>query len=806
VNVRRATGSRAIGLAVSLSFLGAAYATDVRASSEDDAIADAQRGVAEASQGVPTVERSIANAKVDDRSPQARIADADMLFRSGDYTRAASVLSQVIEKYPNHPTAIPDATFLLGESYYASKQYLSARRIYRRIVDNPQGQRFSQYQPRALTRLVDIAIRLQDNSTLDAIFAKMSQVPAAGAEGELAYARGKGLFAKQDYAGARAVLANVATKDAHFYQARYLLGVMAMKEAAAAPSTDKAKAAENARAAAARYATAIETFRQITRLPADTPEHRQVVDLAWLAIGRLSYETDQLVAASEAYGHVERGSSEFNAMLYELSWVHVRTGDADRAMRSLEVLSVADPNGPHVADATLLRADLLLRTGQFEKALALYQSARAQFDPMRERVETFIGSTSDPGVFYEKLVTDNGDGIDATDSVPALAVTWAREAGNGPAAFAVIDGVKECRSLLKQTNSFVERLSAALAATNRVRAFPELKIGEEKALSLLNAVTMARKRIADGLDKVEDPGASGDIQRVRDQRRTLQQRLQYLPITDGDFAARDNQAQKQWNGVSQHLQQLTLQIDQLQAVVNGLRRMLREAPTRGVVRDAATTQMLEAELAQSEKELSTHKLRVADLRKTIEISRAQVGFGDQRFVEDADVRAAYRRALGDEVKLAAAGSGGPGAIAYAQRVATVLVQADATDAQLEAIYRDIEGRVARRAEELKATLAGEVANLNGYAGALEALDSESRLVVGQVAMRNFEIVRDRFRNIVLRADVGVTEEAWELREEQQTRVRNLQLERSRSEQQLNEELREVLDDVGETDKSSGSPK
>ena len=53
------------------------------------------------------------------------------------------------------------------------------------------------------------------------------------------------------------------------------------------------------------------------------------------------------------------------------------------------------------------------------------------------------------------------------------------------------------------------------------------------------------------------------------------------------------------------------------------------------------------------------------------------------------------------------------------------------------------------------------------------------------------------------ADVGVTEEAWELREEQLTRVRNLQLERSRSEQQLNEELREVLDDMGETDKPSG---
>ena len=48
---------------------------------------------------------------------------------------------------------------------------------------------------------------------------------------------------------------------------------------------------------------------------------------------------------------------------------------------------------------------------------------------------------------------------------------------------------------------------------------------------------------------------------------------------------------------------------------------------------------------------------------------------------------------------------------------------------------------------------------------------------------------------MLKADVGITEEAWEAREEQLIRVRNLQTERARSERLLNEELREVLDDA-----------
>jgi hypothetical protein len=71
-----------------------------------------------------------------------------------------------------------------------------------------------------------------------------------------------------------------------------------------------------------------------------------------------------------------------------------------------------------------------------------------------------------------------------------------------------------------------------------------------------------------------------------------------------------------------------------------------------------------------------------------------------------------------------------------------------------------------------------------------------------VAERNFKLVRDKLRNIVLRADVGITEQAWEVREEELERVHNLQSERSREEQLLDEELREVLDDTSDSGQSS----
>ena len=112
------------------------------------------------------------------------------------------------------------------------------------------------------------------------------------------------------------------------------------------------------------------------------------------------------------------------------------------------------------------------------------------------------------------------------------------------------------------------------------------------------------------------------------------------------------------------------------------------------------------------------------------------------------------------------------------------------------VRRSSRRRSAQRIGELQQKIDAERVNIAGYQQQLDGLDGEARDLVGHVAQRNFGLVRDKLRGIVLRADVGITEQAWEVREEELDRVRNLQTERAREEQLLDEELREVLDDDG----------
>jgi len=791
---RASNGSLLAGALAVLALL--AGTSPASALEPDQAYANAQQQISSVASGLASIQSAVQKAKQAERSAEQRIGDAVLLMGSKDYARAANLLNEVIEKYPNHRTAYPDALSMLGEVYFRSKQYLSARRVFKQIVDKGTDMRFSQYQASALGRLVDVALRLKELDELDSIFSSMSRVPAGAASSALAYARGKGLFAKKDYAGAKTSLAQVEAQSEYAHQSRYLTALISMKEATP-PAKPLVEGETPPPVPASRYTATIDLFLKATQLAPDSSDHRRVIDMAWLAIGRLFYETDQYQQAVNAYNHIDRSSSEFGTMLYELSWVYVKLGDVERAQRALEVLAIADPNSTNIADGSLLRGDLMLRAGQFDNSLKVYENVRNRYDPMREKVEAFLGSTTDPAVYYDRLSQGELSAMDSRGDLPAIAVQWAREEEDGPMAFAVIDDVAECRDLIKRSNELIERLNAVLNAPNRVRAFPELKAGEEQALSLLNRVSFARMTIGQAMDDVNSDALSGDIGGWRSKRRALQKRLGQLPINDGDFQERENQAMKQWNGVSQTLQRLNLQIDTLQATINGLRRMLREGSQSGVVRDPASVARFEQELAQNEQDLGVYRQQMESLRKMITAGKLQVGFGDQRFVEDTAVRKAYREALTREVELAAAGAGGASLSAFAKRSLVLVKQAADADDKLEAAYADLEREVQKRAQELTDIVTRETRNIVNYSVRLEGLDKEARGVVGEVAKRNFGLVRDRLKNIVLRADVGVTEEAWEVREEQMTRVRSLRAEKAREQKLLNDELNEVLDDSGD---------
>ena len=210
-----------------------------------------------------------------------------------------------------------------------------------------------------------------------------------------------------------------------------------------------------------------------------------------------------------------------------------------------------------------------------------------------------------------------------------------------------------------------------------------------------------------------------------------------------------------------------------------------------------------ASLDEETRFLKSAQDQITELRRQIELGRAQIGVGDARYQADAQARIAFREALDREVTMVVDGKAGRDSQVFASRAQPVLSRARADEDHLTEAFNQLEARVAERIGQLRAKIDLERDKLVGYEAQLGTLDGEARDLVGHVAERNFTLVRDRLRNMILRADVGVTAQAWEVREEEQSRVRQLQTERAREEQLLDEELKEVIDDSGDASGGKG---
>jgi len=779
--------SRAFG---SLSALATVLSVSVASAlstseAKDIARASLQAAAAQAQRGSPALQATTSTV-----SPAERVAAGELMLRTDDFERAGEEFNKVVELFRQgkiSEATYADALFLLGETYFKSKEQLSARRCYQLVLDQASRRPFDSYAGRSLSRLVDIAWRRGDKEGLDYIVSKLGSLPATDDTGSVQYARAKAFFLRADFPAAKIAIGGLPATSAYAHQAQYLLGVVLAKEAAS--SQPGSAQPGSAPVSDTRFVAAIEQFRRVTRLPPDTSAHRHVVDLAWMAIGRLFYETDAYLDAADAYGHVDRSSPEFSTMLFELSWVWVRLGDYERAQRSLEVLSITDPGTLKIADGSLLRADLMLRSGQFERALAAYESVRDRFNPLRDQVDHFLTTTTDPAVYYDKLTAEE---FAAGGELSPLVLDWAREESTRDNVFSVIDDVTRSRSTLKKAGQLAQKLRAVLGSSTRAKAFPELRAALEQTVGALNKIGMARYNLALGMDDVASDTVSGELATVRRERRALMRRVSFLPVTEGDFARREALGESQWSGASQELQRLTLEIDRLRAIVNGLRRVLQDG-MRGVSQDPATRDRFREEIAANERDLEVYETRVKGYQESVEMGRAQIGFGDQRYVEDDAARLNLKRLFDREVELSAAGQDRDAAD-YARDIQGLLAQARSTEDSLQATRSQYERQAEESSSKLLSVVKEEAMKLENFALNLEGLDQQARLLVGEVAMKNFGLVRDRLKSLVLRANVGIVQQAWEVREEQRVRVRNLQRERAREEQNLNDELREVLDD------------
>ena len=760
-----------LALGLLASFASEGLAQNLAAANRDlsDLEADAQRLMADP---VRPLDRK------SETFVEERLTDGELYLRLEDYLRAAILLTDIVDHYPTH-RAYPEALFLLGESLFFADDYLGARRRYAQVIDRGAEPAFSPYLQRSLSRLIQIAIHTRDFREVDSYFSRLDAIPSSTLSVTTAYFRAKYLYNRavpvDDVLNAPARSAIRGVDQGRLEQAR--------KGFLAIPSgTEFSLRAKyfvgTIHTLRGEYLDAIAAFRGILGHEPANEQEQGVVELTYLGLGRLYYETEELEQAVEAYRAVEQTSARFDQALFELAWTYIRMGDAIQAERALEVLSVAAPDSPLNADGKVLRGDLLARNGRYDEAEGVFDEVRATFGPIRDELSAKRSEYPDLHAYFRTVVRENLDDFDIDDFLPESARRWIELEGDYERALEVLADLSEAKQLVQETNELAERITAALSAPNRISVFSDLRRQRERTTGLRNRAARARVTLIEAESQARGD-RPGQVAPVRSRRREVQAEVMKMPVDTEDFVDRDMERLREFRAAERDLQGLRIEILGLEARIVASRTGLPSIDPQ-----KADPQALAAQLAEHEAEIKEYEDQLIWIRRRLEVGRLHVGVGDKRYQADDVERNNFIDLVGRERQLA--GSGGPQFDEAFSRVAAIERRLDQRDAELAAVLK-------RRVSQMLSTVEEETANLRRYRAALGSLEGETEDVVGAITYLNFNRVHDRFYDLVLRADVGKIDVSWARREDHRVRIDTLTRERARELQALDDEFRDVMD-------------
>jgi len=181
------------------------------------------------------------------------------------------------------------------------------------------------------------------------------------------------------------------------------------------------------------------------------------------------------------------------------------------------------------------------------------------------------------------------------------------------------------------------------------------------------------------------------------------------------------------------------------------------------------------------------------IRMEIVSAKENVGVGDAVATEEGRLRDELRKVVEEEKALASRVLGRlpPAERAKAEQAQNVLERVRGVEQQLAGLHARIEQAVDERLKETRQILMVEKGKLAGYKQQVAECERDSAMLGGIAAMLALKAARERAYNLVVEADVGVTDVAWMLKDTKTQTITKLQDAKTRELRLLEEEFQQV---------------
>jgi len=701
-----------------------------------------------------------------------RVLDAQVLFNLKNYEEAATILLDVVEKYPNS-RAFDDAVFLLGESLFQARDYYPSRQYFTLAIKKQTNSKSEQL---ALQRLIEIALRTGDYEEVDVYLQRLAGVPVAQLEPGVPYVRGKYLYFRGKLPEAAESFNAIPQSNPYYFQARYFLGTIAVRNG--------------------DLAGASVIYDSILKLQPPDDSAKDIQELARLALGRLLYERDQFDRAIDSYESIAHTSRHFAEAKYEEAWTYIKAKKWKEAWEAIDLLILDAPDDPQAPEMRLLMGNLQLRMSNFYLASDSFSKTRDEFEPIHRQLQAEIVRAQQDPAYFENLVGKNLDKFDVSSFIPPQAAKWVKADPDVARLLSLTNDVGDIERALKDSEQILVKLERAMQTSGRAGIFPDLAADRTKSVEIMNQMVDTRQHFVRAVRQILEPSLHGDekaeLDHINAERDGLERQLKSLPQTREAIKERDREVHGQYEALDAQGSELNVQIQSLEAQLVAIEQFYRTSQAeqkirpediQGPVKDlrAAIEELhtqhdkLRDEIAEANRESST-------AGAAGEEERRMTGRLEDLLKKEQAIQARAKVRLPSDKQV------------QVDRMSGVLARADVIDKNLAEFDKRVDAQADARLDKVRGYIATEKEELHQATAKLGTVLGESQSLGGGLAQAMFTKVADRFYDLVVRSDVGIIDVAWGLKDEKTQQVTKLTTQKNLEMKTLDEDFKKLLEE------------
>ncbi len=773
---------------------------------------------------------------------ERRLIDAQVLYELKNYEAASIILFDVVEKYPTSK-AYPEALYYLADSLYLKRDFLSSRRFFEKIVD--VGQAHARY-PEALQRLIELSLHTGDYSPVDGYIAKLDAVAVQRQLPSVPYVKGKYFYFRHQYDKALDALRVLKPDHIYFFHGTYFIGASLV-----ASGPDKFDDAVSAFSMITKYeqqALDAEAKAKADKkpLPAGLTASQKIIsELAHMALARIYLERGQLIQSLDEYSRIQQKSNNFSDMLYESAWVAIKGKDYLKARRQLDLLLLNTPDSALAPEVKLLLGSLSIRQQDYGPATDSFTKTRDEFEPIYKMLAAELQKTSSTPGYFRALIQKNLAKFDVAAILPPSTARWVKDEVDVQKLQTLIGDENDLKKSLDEAEDIVKRLEKILHSPARINVFPNLAAARAKATELANTLTDTKRKLAERQTKLVSPvvGAQkAQLDQLQTERARLESMLQLLPARAASLQEQQARVRVALNELDKRASEMSTEVVSLEKTFHATRKIWLESTKQktgaqetqessppsadpglgSAAKLDEVTKRLDSERSDVDKtkerlerlkttvlekpndakvELAAVGLEIERLRAVVDTIRkdildaaSSVGVDDADMLAAAKVRADYGELLKRQHDLVVDVQQrlGPDDRSKSEQLQSILDRAGAVDQKIASFNAKIDEILDAKLKDVQSALLEEKAKVAEFQGKLSGYTDESTDVGGAVMAENLQNVSTRFYNVVVRADVGIIDVAWALKDSSTRESNRLVAERKRELKLLDDEFKEVL--------------